>query len=43
MCPIPDPRKHHGEEYNAAFLSYVDVAINELLDQRQPIGPVEEH
>ena len=33
MSPIPDPRNHPGEEYNTAFLSYVDSAINELLDQ----------
>lgn len=32
MYPIPDPLKHPGEEYNDAFLSYIDEAINELLD-----------
>jgi hypothetical protein len=33
MSPIPDPRKHPGENYNAAFLSYVDGAIDELIAQ----------
>lgn len=33
MSPIPDPRMHPGEKYNAAFLSYVDRAINELIAQ----------
>ncbi len=37
MCPVPDPHKYPGEEYNAAFLSYVDRAINELPDQNQPV------
>jgi hypothetical protein len=31
MYPIPDPRRHPGEEYNDAFLSYIDEAINELF------------
>jgi hypothetical protein len=33
MSPIPDPLMHPGEKYNAAFLSYVDRAINELIAQ----------
>ena len=37
MCPVPDPHKYRGEEYNAAFLSYIDRAINELPDQNQPV------
>jgi hypothetical protein len=33
MSSTPDPGNYPGEEYNAAFLSYVDSAINELHDQ----------
>ena len=31
ISSIPDPRKHPGEKYNDAFLSYIDRAINGLI------------
>lgn len=31
MSPIPDSRKYPGEEFNAAFLGYIDKATNELF------------
>lgn len=33
MSPIPDSRKSPGEEFNAAFLGYIDNVANELFAQ----------
>jgi hypothetical protein len=30
MSPIPDSRKYLGEEFNEAFMRYIEIATNEL-------------